>query len=84
MTRLFRLLAVLVVTAPLCLAVAGCKQGVGERCQVASDCEDNLTCVIPGESKLGAGGICRAGSVTSDLAVTPTVVDMTTTTPQHD
>lgn len=33
--------AVLVTTA---LYLAGCKQGLGERCQVAADCSDGLVC----------------------------------------
>ncbi len=35
---------VLLVVATAALAVAGCKQGVGQRCQVQSDCADNLVC----------------------------------------
>ena len=26
------------------LAIAGCKQGKGERCQVEADCQDGLVC----------------------------------------
>jgi len=26
------------------LGLAGCKQGLGERCQVTADCDDGLTC----------------------------------------
>jgi hypothetical protein len=26
------------------IALGACKQGLGERCQVSSDCEDGLTC----------------------------------------
>jgi hypothetical protein len=35
---------VLLVVATISLAVAGCKQGLGQRCQVQSDCADNLVC----------------------------------------
>ena len=35
---------VLLVVATVALAVAGCKQGLGQRCQVQSDCADNLVC----------------------------------------
>ncbi len=35
--------AVLLV-ATIALAIAGCKQGLGQRCQVQSDCADNLVC----------------------------------------
>ena len=82
MTRLLRLTAVFAVTAPLWLA-AGCKQGVGERCQVQSDCNDGLLCVLPAGSTPQAGGTCQApGTVAGgDLGVG----DMaTTTTPPGD
>lgn len=35
---------VLFLAATVSLAVAGCKQGLGQRCQVQSDCADNLVC----------------------------------------
>jgi hypothetical protein len=28
----------------ICLLIAGCKSGAGERCQVKEDCEDGLVC----------------------------------------
>ncbi len=58
MTRLVRLTAVFALLAPLCLA-AGCKQGVGERCQVQSDCDDGLLCVLQAGGTPQAGGTCQ-------------------------
>ena len=83
MTRLVRLAAILLVSAPLFLA-AGCKQGKGERCQVQSDCDDGLTCVLSAGATPQSGGSCQtSGSGSStDLAMPPTddgsatVVDM--------
>ncbi len=34
----------LLVVATIALGAAGCKQGLGQRCQVQSDCADNLVC----------------------------------------
>jgi hypothetical protein len=66
MTRLLRLFA---LTAPLLLA-AGCKQGVGERCQVDSDCDDGLRCQLPVGATPQSGGVCMApGGAVNDLAV---------------
>ena len=70
MTRLLRLTAVLALLAPLCLA-AGCKQGVGDRCQVQSDCDDGLLCVLPAGGTPQAGGTCQApGTTGDDLSMT--------------
>ena len=72
MTRLLRLTAVVVLLAPLCLA-AGCKQGAGDRCQVQSDCDDGLLCVLPAGGTPQAGGTCQApGSGGSDMSMTAT------------
>ena len=81
MTRLLRLTAVFALLAPLCL-VAGCKQGVGDRCQVQSDCQDNLLCVLPAGGTPQAGGTCQQPGGASDMSVTNTdmpgaVQDMT-------
>jgi hypothetical protein len=68
MTRLLRLTAVFALLAPLCLA-AGCKQGVGDRCQVQSDCDDGLLCVLPAGGTPQAGGTCQMqGGTILDLA----------------
>lgn len=82
MTRLLRLTAVFVLTAPL-LVAAGCKQGAGERCQVQSDCADNLICVLPAGATPQAGGTCQTpnATTTGDLAVTTPGADLAGTTP---
>ncbi len=69
MNRLLRLTAVFALLAPLCLA-AGCKQGVGDRCQVQSDCDDGLLCVLPAGGTPQAGGTCQTQGGTGDMAVT--------------
>jgi hypothetical protein len=45
--------------------LAGCKQGIGDRCQVTSDCEDGLFCQIPSGGSPQSGGVCVTG-VTPD------------------
>jgi len=82
--RLLRLSAVLALLAPLCL-VAGCKQGVGDRCQVQSDCDDGLLCVLQAGATPQAGGTCQMqGGSGADMAVpadmTGVIVDMAGTT----
>lgn len=74
MNRLLRLTAVFALLAPLCLA-AGCKQGVGDRCQVQSDCDDGLLCVLPAGGTPQAGGTCQMQGGGADLS-TPTSTDM--------
>jgi hypothetical protein len=87
-SRLLRLTAVFALTAPLWLA-AGCRQGVGERCQVASDCDDGLFCVLPAGSTPQAGGTCEppggaaSGDLGTDMTVTTPIGDMSST-PQID
>jgi hypothetical protein len=47
---------------PLVMAAAlwgGCKQGVNERCQVQSDCDDGLICVLPAGGTPQSGGTCQ-------------------------
>ncbi len=61
MRRLLSLTTAIVLTAPL-VFVAGCKQGVGDRCQVQSDCDDGLICVLPAGGTPQAGGTCQAPS----------------------
>jgi hypothetical protein len=80
MTRLLRLTAVFALLAPLVLA-AGCKQGLGDRCQVQSDCDDGLLCVLPAGATPQAGGFCQsANGVGPDMTATPdltgVIVDM--------
>ena len=43
----------------LALTLAGCKQGVGDRCQVDSDCQDNLLCFYVGQAMPSVGGQCE-------------------------
>ena len=49
------------VALSLCLALSlsGCKQAVGDRCQVNSDCEDDLICVLPVGGTPQSGGQCQ-------------------------
>jgi hypothetical protein len=78
MIRARRLAAVFALSAPLLLA-SGCKQGVGERCQANSDCDDGLTCVLPAGVSFQAGGTCKASDqsgATDDLSAS--VNDMAT------
>ncbi len=81
MTRLLRLTAVLALLAPFLLA-AGCKQGLGDRCQVQSDCDDGLLCVLPAGATPQAGGFCQSATAGADMTVTTTpdltgvIVDM--------
>jgi hypothetical protein len=42
------------------VGLAGCKQGVGDRCQVNSDCEDDLICVLPVGGTPQSGGRCES------------------------
>jgi Carboxypeptidase A inhibitor len=71
----------LIVGAAL-ITLAGCKQGVGDRCQVQSDCEDGLLCILPAGGTPQSGGICQSPNNTdggfvadfaanTDLTATP-------------
>jgi hypothetical protein len=53
------------------LTSSGCKQGAGDRCNVNSDCDDNLICVRPPGGTAQSGGICQSpgGVATVDLSV---------------
>ena len=66
MNWLTRLVAVGVVAAPLLLG--GCKQGVGERCQVQSDCDDGLLCILPAGGTPQSGGSCQPTNTIFDMA----------------
>jgi hypothetical protein len=39
---------------------AGCKQRLGDRCQLHRDCDDGLTCVLPVGGTCKIGGVCQA------------------------
>ena len=49
----------LVASFALTLGLAGCKQGVGDRCQVNSDCDSDLICVLPVGGTPQSGGVCE-------------------------
>jgi hypothetical protein len=55
------------------LTSSGCKQGVGDRCNVNSDCDDsqNLICVRPPGGTAQSGGVCQpqGGLPSIDMAV---------------
>ena len=51
------------------LSLSGCKQGVGDRCQVNSDCADGLTCVLPPNGSPQTGGVCTPPGGVEDLAM---------------
>jgi hypothetical protein len=64
-----RTIAWVLVAAPLAFA-SGCKQGVGDRCQVQTDCDDGLLCILPAGGTPQAGGTCQPpGSLGGDAAV---------------
>ncbi len=48
MRSLVRVVVVAVVAMGASLAITACKQGSGERCQVDTDCEGDLTCTTLG------------------------------------
>jgi hypothetical protein len=75
MTRLVRLTAVVALLAPLCLAT-GCKQGVGDRCQVQTDCDDGLICVLAAGANPQTGGTCQMPSTVGPDMATPVSTDM--------
>lgn len=84
MTRARRLVAVLALAAPLFLA-AGCKQGVGDRCQTNDDCDTGLTCVLPSGGSVQAGGTCKGtdeGGADMGVDTAPASTDMAKAT--HD
>ena len=68
MSWLSRMIAVGLVVAPL--ALTGCKQGAGDRCQVQDDCDDGLTCVLPAGGTPQSGGTCQAPG-TVDMTAVP-------------
>lgn len=69
-------LARLFVALTLAASLGACKQGLGDHCQIEDDCEEALTCVLPGNNPR-VGGTCQmvTTNVTQDMAVPP-VIDM--------
>jgi hypothetical protein len=65
-TRLTKLRALGLALGLSAFAFAGCKQGVGDRCQVDTDCDDTLVCVIPSGASLAQGGSCQPVGTTTD------------------
>lgn len=59
-----RLLLVLAVATSL----AACKQGLGDRCQLNSDCDDSAYCAM--NSNPGLGGVCTAKDTGADAGGT--------------
>jgi hypothetical protein len=53
-----------IAIAVLALAAAGCKQGLGERCQVDSDCGDGLVCNQAQEVCAASG---TSGGIDADI-----------------
>jgi len=45
-------------------SIAGCKQGLGERCQIRSDCASGLACVLPPGATCLLGGSCQPETTT--------------------
>jgi hypothetical protein len=41
------------------VALSGCKQGSGSRCQLRSDCGPGLLCVLPANGNCVVGGVCE-------------------------
>ncbi len=76
MTRFARLALFVTLLAPLGL-VAGCQQGVGDRCQVQSDCQDGLICVLQAGATPQSGGTCEnPTAVGPDMAINTTPADL--------
>jgi hypothetical protein len=50
----------LAAVAVVWLAIAGCKQQLGERCQLTRDCAPGLVCKVPSDTTCALGGTCRA------------------------
>jgi hypothetical protein len=51
---------------------AGCREGLGSRCQVSSDCKSGLYCVLPVGGTPASGGTCQTAEgpdLSSDMPV---------------
>lgn len=66
------------------VGLSGCRQGVGDRCQVTGDCQSDLICVLPAGATAVTGGTCQsqdtsdASSFQTDDLVLP-LLDFSTT-----
>ena len=69
--------ALILVFVSSAFFAAGCKQGVGDRCQVMSDCEDGLVCVLPAGGTPQAGGTCQPQGGGQDTGVTADLASST-------
>ena len=56
----------------LAFTVSGCKRGIGDRCQVDSDCDSNV-CAYIGTPNTAIGGTCEAQPLQPDGAPPPPV-----------
>lgn len=69
MTRVARSAPLVALALGSLLSLGGCGQGLGERCQLDSDCQDDLRCSIPPENGGPViGGVC-VGINAVDLAI---------------
>lgn len=48
------------------LSLTACGQGVGDRCQINSDCKNDLVCVLPPGVTPDVGGTCRNNNTSTD------------------
>lgn len=60
----------LFLSLALALSTLGCKQGIGERCQLDSDC-DSGHCVLPTGGSAQQGGTCQPTATDDGGSVTP-------------
>ena len=58
MIRIARSLVLCALVGGAALSLSACKQGLNDRCQVNSDCEDGLICVLPVGGTPQSGGVC--------------------------
>ena len=61
----FRTAASVAALAILVSSGIACKQGLGQRCEIDSDCDDGLTCTVMGTASDPAGGICVGSGTTT-------------------
>jgi hypothetical protein len=59
----------------LTLFAAACQQGLGQRCQVSSDCKHGLYCVLPVGATPASGGTCQTAAGPDMSTDMPVVID---------